>query len=1187
MQRLDGRTILSASDLNDFLACEHLTALELDVAAGALLRPPARSGQAEILARLGDLHEERYVERLRTAGVRVFEIERRRADAGERLASLQAQAAQTIDAMRAGEAAIYQATFFDGRWLGYADVLRRIEEPSELGAWSYEVEDAKLARSSKPYFLVQLCFYSECVAAIQGRMPERMHVVLGDGRVETFRVGEFVAYERDVRRRLEERVASALAGEAPSTYPYPVQHCRVCVWDARCSAQRVRDDSLSQVAGLTRLQGRRLVASGIGTLEALGAADAAQRPAEIKAPTFEKLARQARLQAEQRAAQRAGDANPYRFELLGPDPEATGARGFHLLRRPAPGDVFFDMEGDPYYDVAEGLEYLFGAYTRDGGFRAFWGCDRSASGPWRDRLAEKRAFEAFVDFVMTRRAADPGMHVYHYADYERRALQSLAQRHATREDEIDTLLREERLVDLYRVVRQSIVVGQPGYGLKKLEAFFGGRAKAAIAAGDESVVQFEQWRAGRDGGIVLERDRILTDIERYNEQDCVSTANLLEWLLERRNDASTAFGLEIPFYAGIAPEQDEKDRVDAHEELKKRLAAAVPADFDPDEAQSQADDAWPFWLAGHLLEYHWREEKPEWWAFYDRCERYRDDPEELRDDGVAVIGLEREGAPERVGRSHVHPFRFPAQEFKFDGGDAYDPQTEKKTGRVIEVGVRNGGGLLRLKRGPTLDDAPMPAAVVIRDYVPSKLLVASLARFAQELLDAGPAHGRFHAAYDLLVAGAPRFRTRAPGAVVQPGVVDPGALVSLIQDLDDSYLFVQGPPGSGKTYHAAHAIVALLRDGYRVGLTAFSHKAINNALLAVEEAALSRGVPYAGQRKAKEDDAYVPPPGRPTLIENVTDFRLGDGTLFAGTVWAFSPQSMDQRLDVLFVDEAGQLALPNAIAAALSARSVVLLGDPLQLPHVHHTSHPGGIGASVLEHLLGGALRPVPPDRGVLLDRTWRMHEDVCRFISDLMYEGRLHPVPACNAQRVDSPGLRGTGLRYLAVEHTDARVRSEDEARRIADEIELLLDGTVTDSSGVSRGLTPCDIIVVTPYNAQRRCIEAELRARGGGCEGVAVGTVDKFQGQEAYVVFFSTANSSPDDAPRGVEFIFDRNRLNVAISRARALAVYVGSPTLLRAVASSIDRMRALSAGCSLRDYGVVSAGPQGEYSGARSAR
>jgi superfamily I DNA and/or RNA helicase len=348
-----------------------------------------------------------------------------------------------------------------------------------------------------------------------------------------------------------------------------------------------------------------------------------------------------------------------------------------------------------------------------------------------------------------------------------------------------------------------------------------------------------------------------------------------------------------------------------------------------------------------------------------------------------------------------------------------------------------------------------------------------------------------------------------------------------------------------------------LREGRKVGVVATSHKAINNLLEAIDEAADEEGVAFRGWKKAEGDDAYVS--DRVTSGTNrPDDDENGTVRLIAGTAWLWSREAMQDEVDVLFVDEAGQMSLADAIAVAGGARSVVLLGDPQQLAHVSQGTHPLGCGRSVLEHMLGDA-QTVPRDRGVFLGTSWRMHPGVCGFVSRAMYDDSLVSVEGCDIQRVDSPGLSGSGLRMIGVEHADNRGRSEEEAQRIADEVAKLLDGgTYVDRDGDTHPLTLDDILVVAPYNAQVRCLRSLLP------EGARVGTVDKFQGQEAPVVLFSMASSSGDDVSRGMSFLFSRNRLNVAVSRAQALAVVVCSPKLLGARCATVDDMRLVNMLC-----------------------
>ncbi len=281
--------------------------------------------------------------------------------------------------------------------------------------------------------------------------------------------------------------------------------------------------------------------------------------------------------------------------------------------------------------------------------------------------------------------------------------------------------------------------------------------------------------------------------------------------------------------------------------------------------------------------------------------------------------------------------------------------------------------------------------------------------------------------------------------------------------------------------------------------------------------------------------------------------------LVAGTAWLFADARFDGGvlIDTLVIDEAGQVALADALAMGTAARNLILLGDPSQLAQVSQGTHPEGVGASVLEHLLGDHLT-VPPDMGIFLDRTRRMHPDVCRFVSEIVYDNRLVGLPSLAAQKT----AFGTGLRFLPVEHAGNVAAAPEEAERVAREIRAMLGGSWTNRDGETRPLTETDFMVVAPYNMQVRLLRRTLQAAGLG--DVPVGTVDKFQGREAPVVFYSMATSSAEDVPRTLDFLFSRNRLNVAVSRAMCLACIVASPRLLESRARTIEQMRLINALC-----------------------
>lgn len=349
-----------------------------------------------------------------------------------------------------------------------------------------------------------------------------------------------------------------------------------------------------------------------------------------------------------------------------------------------------------------------------------------------------------------------------------------------------------------------------------------------------------------------------------------------------------------------------------------------------------------------------------------------------------------------------------------------------------------------------------------------------------------------------------------------------------------------------------------MRQGRRVGVAANSHAAIHNLLAEVERHA-SPGEAWTGLKRYSNDGSrYESEKGLIESSKEMADVTGGGHGLVAGTAWLFCREELDGMFEYLFIDEAGQISLADALAMGTCARNVVLLGDPQQLAQVGQAIHPPGAGASVLEHLLGDATT-IPPDRGLFIDETRRMHPDVCRFVSQAIYEGRLESVAGCAEQRIDAPGeLTGTGVRYVPVAHEGNTRASIEEAERIAGLIEDLLRGRYRRADGTEGPLEPADIMVVAPYNAQVGCLREHLP------EGVRVGTVDKFQGQEAAVCFFSMATSSGEEIPRHVEFLFSRNRLNVAVSRARCLAVLVCSPELLGVRCGDAGQMRLVNALC-----------------------
>jgi uncharacterized protein len=1169
MQLIDGEPVFAATDLVGFLACEHLVGMELAAMAGLVDRPIRLDPEIDLIAKRGVEHEGRYLSDLERDGRRVTRVDAgdHDAPAATRLEALKVAAATTEEAIRRGDDVIYQATFFDGRWLGLADFLVRVERPSSLGSWSYEIVDTKLARHVKASALLQICSYVEGLTAIQGVQPELMHVALGGSahKVEAHRVADYMAYYRTVKAAFEARVAadggSAGATYPPAgTYPEPVGHCDVCRWQLVCAARRRADDDLALVAGAPSSLRRVLKGAGVTTRRRLAALELPlPEPLDGVGPAaLEKARAQAAIQV------RGEDARHIQYELLDAARQRDGAlepnRGLTSLPEPRPGDLFFDMEGDPFA-LDDGVDYLFGILEpglvdADGEptFHAIWAVDESGG---VTPEAEKRAFEQTIDLFMNRMAADPELHIYHYAPYETTAAGRLMGRYGTREDEVDRLFRGGVFVDLFRAVRQGLRASVESYSIKKLEPLYGLEREEGLHDAGSSIVAFESWLAEVETGSATPRspqtDETLRSIERYNRDDCVSNWRLRNWLEERRVELAGIVGEPLPRPVPGEPEPTDplSERLAHVAEVAERLCAGVP-----DEVADRTPQEHASWLLAQLLGWHRREEKSSWWRYFHLMNDLTD--EERIAEREPIGRMELVGPVGESARSTVYRYRFPEQEHAIEvGGKVRDPATRRSPGSV--VAIDEAACTLDLKRGPKTDGAH-PTSLVPSDRVDAAPLKDALLRIGEWVSDHGmEGPGEYGAARELLMRRPPRIGDGEP--ICRDDELALDAAIRVAPRLDESWLGVQGPPGSGKTYLGAEVAVELVRRGRKVGVTANSHRVVGHLLDKIAERAAAQGVGVKiGQKPdAAGDctsDAAVPYPQYPELLEAL---NAGEVNVAGGTCWLWSRPEFAGSVDVLIVDEAGQLALANTVAVSGAARNLVLLGDPQQLDQPLKGTHPPGAEASALGHVLAGAAT-MPPEMGLFQERTRRLHPDLCRFTSEAFYQGRLESEVWLARQDLAGPGrLTGTGVRFVPVVHEGNSSESPEEAAVVARLIRELIEGGAawTDADGRDHAVTWQDVLVVAPYNAQVAEIARALPA-------ARVGTVDKFQGQEAPISIYSMATSSPEDAPRGMEFLYSLNRLNVATSRARCLAAVVASPSLIRVRASTPRQMRLANALC-----------------------
>lgn len=1173
MHRTPSHLILSPTDLAAFSGCGQRTWLDRARADGRLTRPVFEDKRLDLLKQRGIEHEEGYLRRLEAEGKRVKKFESLGEGEYGNDAAYKRRLEETLAAMREGWDVIYQGTLYDGEWLGFVDFLIKVNRPSgapsAFGSWSYEVADAKLTREAKASAVLQTSVYSEMLARVQDVRPVRIHLYLGGAtpRMASFRLAHFAAYQRSLASRMGDHLHATPASTAElPVAPDPVELCQICGWRGRCRDERVDVDHLSLVAGIRRDQRQALDRAGVSTLAALARHPLDTPPEGLRERSFQRIREQARVQLEGRTR-----GTPV-HEVLPLEANPGGpALGLAALPEPTPHDWFFDFEGADYaYD--EGLEYLWGISDVDDGFRRTWALTQDQ---------ERAALERFLAEAEAHLEAHPGAHIYHFGHYEPTALKRLVGRYGVGTGMLDRLLQREVFVDLHRVVRQGVRASVESYSIKALEAHYGFEREVPMDAANPARHRLEYALALglRDEEALADRDVV----ERYNRDDCVSTRALRDWLEELRLELEAKEGA-IP--RPVSPkEREEEEDEDAGEvaELMEALLAGVDADR---EARSDAEHI--RWLAAHLLEWHRREDKTAWWDYFRLRELSID---ELVGETTPLAGLEYTGSPRPEARSFIYRFTFPPQDHRLEPGkSAKEPAREageSDKSRIVWA-MDDTEGWIELKVGQNTEFDPHGVDALFRDeIVGTRTQRAQLRQTARLLLEGEDALEAWSPASLALLRGeAPRFGPTEAAAGVPLPHIAPGAPLldrarQAVLRLEPGVLPIQGPPGTGKTYSGARMIRTLLRAGLTVGVTGPSHKVITNLLDAVcaadedDEPTPVRGL-QASSNEHCTDPRVTAVNGSGACRKAMGEAEAEEGApynLVAGTSWLWSREDMEGSVDVLFIDEAGQFSLANALAVAPAAPRLVLLGDPQQLNQPQKGIHPPGTEVSVLEQLAGedGILTP---EQGLFLAETWRMRPEITAYTSELFYEGKLAPRPDLERQGIAlADGSTLQGLHLEEVPHEGNSRESADEAEAVVRLFRrLLADGaTFTDRKGETHALTVDDLLVVAPYNAQVDRIRRGLE--DAGFRDPRVGTVDKFQGQEAPVAIYSLASSSADDAPRGMEFLYALDRLNVATSRARVATVVVASPRLLTAECRRPGQMRMVNA---LVRFGEMAATP-----------
>lgn len=1116
---------------------------------------PAVSELDQQLFADGLRHEQVLLTKLEKAGHSIARLPGKQTDADY---------AATREAMAEGVEFIHQASLCNEEMRGSADLLRRIDRASLLGEWSYIPIECKLASKPKTTFLVQASAYCELLTPLLGHRPDQFELYLGGGKFQPYGTDQFWAWYQ----RLRQRYRQFREGFDPAVIPEdaPGDHGG---WSTFIE-QRLEDArDLMLVAGMRRSQRQKLRAAGITTIENLAAVPSGTAIPGLTGEALHELRQQAELQLQPVDA----DGRPaYRLRPI------ESGKGLAALPAADAGDIWFDMEG--IHDPVGGskLEYLFGACYRNTPagkplFKAFWA---------HSEAEEKRAFEGWVDWVEERRRQFPGLRIYHYAAYEKTAMRRLAQQHATREAEIDSWLRSELLVDLLPIVTSSIVLGEPSYSIKKVEHLYMDARQAGVTNAGDSVVAYLHWQTSGEPAIPGDAPQAspkLQAIEDYNREDCESTVFLHDWLLKLRREQGLP---EQPLQLTTDKEQEAREAYPL-ELLSQRLLDELPDPLTDPDAIGPRGLSWRAQqLLAQLLPFHHREAKVGWWAYFDRRNKAQLSPDELIDDGEAIAAAEWTGMEERPSArtgADIHHFRFdPSQPLKLHGGDG-DKRLQLElpdTGLKLDVDAldaEQGRVSLKLpwsKRDQRIangDGEGIPKGPTSLIKVPadiSKSLRENLEEQAEGWVDRNQ---RLPAAIQQLLERQPLPALQALNSELKS---DPNRVSALLTEFLASNngitLALQGPPGTGKSTVTGQVIAQLAQQGKRIAISSNSHAAINNLLKKAKHTCADAGVNGQVVKCSNSKEEAMAEAGISVLKPGQLD---DSSAVVGGTTWMFCRDKLADQFDLLVVDEAGQMSLANLLVMARCAHSILLVGDQQQLAQPSQADHPGDSGQSCLEFWMQG-IPVVPDDRGVFLPTSWRMEPSLTEMVSELFYDGRLQANPRncancitwrTGCQRSDGQLYPGQGLVFEAVEHSGRSVHAPEEIDRIEQLVDALLGSRYAIARGdrTEEGVLDANTILVTaPYNVHMNRLQQRLHGKA------RVGTVDKFQGQEAPVAIHSLTASSGDDAPRGVGFLLEPNRLNVAISRAQCLSIVVGSPGLSSGVANTVAEAEQINRLC-----------------------
>ena len=1108
------KNLYSPSMLKSYLSCKYTIFNEVNEKK-LNLKKIELSKNDQLRLEKGNIHEKDYLKELKKKYKKVIDLKNSKLSKEEKVP-------KTIQAMKDGWEVIHGGYLKRGSWRGEFDFLIINKDvKSKFGDYSYEVIDTKNSNKPKPDHIIQLGMYTYMLEETQGVLPKRFTIVLKDMIEENVQVNQVNEFFKTHRTNYEKFVTNGIDEIKSEKCGF----CQVCSWKEECEKLWIKEDNLNQIGGLTKIHLKKLLELKIDTATKLSKQDSKKNIKGFKPEISFRLITQARLQKEFEKSQKPiFENNPINL---------IGKKGFNLLPEPSACDLYFDIESVEDHTYPGGLEYLFGIYYVENekeNFEAFWA---------HNKKEEKQNVINFFKFTKSHFKKYPSAKIYHYGSYEITALLKLTSLHSTNGVDYDNFLRLEKFVNLLNVNKQGLFLSESSYSLKNVEKFYDFKREGDVQKGDVSQDYYSEWIETQD-------QKYLDEIESYNKQDCHSTYLLHKWLLK------------------IKPEETSWFQTLENQEVELKDWEADILNYQKKVEKGKFQNTSIKQLIFDIIGFYNRENKPSWREFFER--KLKSD-EELIEDPSCIGGMELNSKPTPDKKSLIYSYKFEEQDFKLKKtkrviiANNQDLEQKDSAGTIVDIDYQKKEVLLR--RGVASGILPKLLSIGPEKPRPNSKLISNTYKFIDSLLNK---EKKYKALTSFLEKKVPEIDGIKSGDKIIKSDDFLNEIPKIISNLKDSYLYIQGPPGTGKTYQAGNTIIELLKKNKKIGITGLSHKVIHNLLERIEKLATKKQFAFSGYKRGKFSDEetvfdgeYIKTYETDSAFENAINDK-NTGNVFAGTKFHFASSFYDEKIDYLFIDEAGQVSVADLISIGNVAKNIVLIGDQNQLGQPIKGTHPNESGQSILDYLLEGK-DTIPEDRGIFLNKTYRLNSKLNDFISSNFYEERLICDEQTDKRLIKfnkKSKIKDSGIHYIEMNHTNNVQTSVEEFEVIRDLLKDMI-GLEFDDQGKIRKLTIDDFLIISPYNTQVNLLISKLEE--SKFKNPRVGTIDKFQGQEAPITIISMTSSDSDALPRNKEWFFSRNRLNVAISRAQLASIILFNPKLLDNSPRNIDQIKLMN--------------------------